>query len=55
MAVRDAFGSLVMSPVTRDRRPSLGTGYVEHCQPVVDRQLARAAARLARTLNDTLG
>ena len=54
VAVRDAFGSLVMSPVTRDRRPSLGTGYVEHCQPVVDRQLARAAARLARTLNDTL-
>ena len=54
VAVRDAVGWLGKGPVTRDKRPSLGTAYVEHCQPVVDRQLARAAARLAKTLNDAL-
>ena len=55
VAVDDAYGALAMSPKTRDGYPSLGDAYVARCEPIVERQLARAAARLAKVLNAALG
>jgi hypothetical protein len=55
-AIDDAYGWLKRSRKTTEQHPKpwLRTTYFRHNWPIVDRQLERAGARLAKVLNDAL-
>lgn len=54
IAIEDAYGWRDKSKKTSDGRPWLRSAYYKHNWPIVDRQLQRGGARLAKILTDAL-